>query len=213
MANRRERRAADAQGLTVDDSSSYQGAVRGTVSYGVAGAPTTITIGQLQFVRPERSFPADCGAARLRLGSPELHFAQLDPFNDQRMVRALILRFERHRFVERAKANEPFRLDVEKQVEAQKPTGKRQSGEFAELFSKAKLDGSTGMIDAEFDLISYSGGRAGLVALATPQNQLASALVARSNQLFFEPVVEVTMTTALLADLLLSWKTLAESIQ
>jgi len=220
VVSRKERRAAEATGMTVQRQPSYQGAIRGTVTYGVAGAPTTIKLPQLQFIHAERTFPADCAAARVRLESPELHFAQVNPFDDKHIVRALIVRFSRHRFVERATANELFRTDLEQKLTAETAEtaghfAKRRPGFFTSLFQAAHFVGEprTGIVEAEFDLISYSGGRAGMVVLATSQNQLASALIARAEELFFEPVVEVTMTTALLADLLLSWKTVAESIK
>jgi hypothetical protein len=205
--------------MVVSEKASYQGAVRGTVSYGAAGGPTTITIGQLQFIRPERTFPADCAIARVRLDSPELHFAQLDPYNEQRMVRALVVRYDRSRFVERAKSNEQFRVDLEEKltgpVQTSEHRASRKPGHLTSLCDKAKFDGDpvTAIIDAEFDLVSYSSGRAGMVFLVSSQNQLASALIARSEELMFDPTLEVTMTTALLADLLLSWKTLAETIE
>jgi hypothetical protein len=185
----------------------------------VAGAPTTITIAQLQFIEPERTFPADCAVARMRLDSPELHFAQLDPFNEKRLVRTLVARYERHRFVERAESNEQFRLDLEKKLsgdaEPIEHRAPRKPGYLTSLFEEARFEGEpvTALVDAEFDMVSYSSGRAGMVFLRTSQNQLASALIARAAELFFEPALEVTMTTALLADLLISWKNVAETIQ
>jgi hypothetical protein len=206
--------------MIVSEKAAYQGAVRGTVSYGGAGAPTTVTIGQLQFVRPERTFPADCAVARLRLDSPELHFAQLDPYNERRMVRALVVRFERGRFIERAKSNEQFRLDLEEKLTASPahPSEHRVPripGRLTSLFDSAKFEGDavTAIVDAEFDLVSYSGGRAGMVFLVASQNQIASALIARSDELFFDPALEVVMTATLLADLLISWKDLVGQIQ
>ena len=220
LVNRGGRRAAEATGLTLRDEPSHQGSVKGTVSYGVAGAPTTITIAQLQFVEAARSFPADCGVARVRHGSPELHFAQLDPYDDKRLVRTLVVRWERGRFIERAKSNEPFRLTLETRLTSDTPDpiehrAPRQQGVLTELFNQARFAGEpvTAMIDAEFDMSSYSGGRAGMVFLRASTNQLASALVAQSKELYFEPALEVTLTTALLADLLLSWKNVAETIQ
>jgi hypothetical protein len=71
----------------------------------------------------------------------------------------------------------------------------------------------TALIDAEFDLMSYAGGRAGMVFLRASQNRLASALIAQAKELHFEPALEVTMTAAMLADLLLSWKNMAETMQ
>jgi hypothetical protein len=206
--------------MTLSDQPSYQGAVKGTVTYGVAGAPTIISIGQLQFVRPERTFPADCAAARLRLEAPELHFAQLDPFNEKRMVRALIVRFERGRFVERIKANEKFRLELEEKLAQPITQGTdhrapRQVGRLTRIFEEAAFVGDpplTAIVDAEFDLVSYSNGRAGMIFLVTSQNQLASALIARAEEIPFDPALEVTMTIGLLADLLLSWKNLGETI-
>jgi hypothetical protein len=205
--------------MTVGSNPAYQGAVRGTVSYGVAGAPSTITIAQLQFVRPERTFPADCGIARLRLDSPELHFAQLDPFDEKRIARTLIARFDRSRFVELAKAQEAFRDDLEGKLTGplshpSERRAPRKAGHLTKLFEEARFAGEsvTAIIDADFEMVSYALGRAGMVFLATSQNQLASALVAHSPEVVFDPVLEVTMTTALLADLLLSWKNLAESL-
>ena len=198
-----------------DDKPSYQGVVRGTVSYGTAGAPTTITIGQLQFVQAEKTFPADCAEARVRFGTPELHFAQLDPYDDERIVRAVVVRFDRNRFVERARSNETFRVDLEEKLVAQKPSEVRTPGRLTELFDRAarsKGERATAIIDAEFDLISWSGGRAGMVFLVASQNQLASALIARSPELHFEPALEVTLTIVLLADILLSWKNLGEKL-
>jgi hypothetical protein len=195
--------------------------VRGSVTYGLApGTPATITIPQLQFIEPERSFPADCGAARLRLDSPELHFAQLDPYNERRLVRTLIVRFDRGRFVERAKSNEQFRLDLEAKLTGENPhpiehRAPRQPGRLTALFEQASFVGDpvTATIDAEFELSAYSGNRAGTVFLASSMTRMASALVAQSKELDFEAVLEVTMTIGLLADLLQSWKNLAETIQ
>ncbi len=202
-----------------DASPEYQGAVRGTVNYHPTGGPTTITIGQLQFIHPERTFPAEAGAARLRFDSPELHFAQLDPYDQKRLVRVLVVRVERSRFVERAKANEQFRITLEERLSGPKlepleHRGERNPGALSKIFEEARFSGdaATAVIDAEFDLVSYSGGRAGMVMLVTSQNQMASALIAKSKELQFEPAIEVTLTTALLADILLSWKNLAESI-
>jgi hypothetical protein len=223
--NRRERRASAASGgmIVASEKPSHQGAVRGTLSY-VAGGPTTITLAQLQFIEPERVFPADCGGVRLRLESPELHFAQLDPYQETSFVRTLVVRFERGRFVERAKANEQFRLDLEEKLKA-KPDpiehrAPRTAGRLTELFDRALEARSKGepeppptaLVDAEFDMMSYSGGRASVVLLAASQLHLAAALNARASEVFFDPILEVTMTTALLADLLISWKKIAESI-
>jgi hypothetical protein len=155
----------------------------------------------------------------LRFDSPEVHFGQLDPYNENRLVRSLTIRFERGRFVERATANEPFRSALEQALTStpsppHEHRAPRRAGYLSDLMARARFDGEpvTALVDAEFDLLSHSGGRAGMVILVTSQNQLASAIAARADELHFEPALEVTMTAALLADLLLSWKNLAETI-
>jgi hypothetical protein len=208
--NRRERKAA--QGAMTVEKPGHPGELRAAVSY-ASGGPATITLAQLQFARAERAFPADCAIARMRLDSPELHFAQLDPYNDKRIVRAVVVRYDRDRFVERARANEPYRIQLAERLRAD---GRYPDpGSFGRRFEAASFEGDsiTALIDAEFELASWSGGRAGMIFLIASQNELASVIVSRAEELYFNPELEVTMTTVLLADLFLSWKTLAESIQ
>ncbi len=210
--NRRERKAAQSAGITVQNHANPN-VVRATISYGAGGAPTTFSISSLQFTRAERTFAADCGIARMRLDSPELHFAQLDPRHDGTILRAVMVRFDVDRFVERAKANEKFRLDLEQKLA---DLGRRgEPGRRSKLFEQATFKGDTAMtalLDAEAEMISWSGGRAGMVFLAASQNELHSAIQSHAAELLFTPELEVTVTTVVLADMLLSWKTLAGSI-
>lgn len=206
--NRKERRAIEATGGTIESAPHY--GVTGAVSYGPPGSPSTITLGPLMSVEPDRTFAADCGFARLRLNTPELHFGQLDPYQERSLLRAVIVRFDRRRFVERVKASESFRNNLEALL-----SPSRTAGELSALFESARFPAKPAVvtIDAEFEVSSYSGGRASMVFLTASQAVIAAALKAQAREVHFDPTLEVTMTSALLADVLLSWKNLAETLR
>jgi hypothetical protein len=208
--NRKERRSQRSTDLTVDEDLGHTGCVRASISYGVTpGAAATIKVHNLQFVRAEKSFAADCAIARVRLGSPELHFAQLDLRDEKLMVRAVLVRFERHRFIERAKQLSPFIDELEEKLG--EVGGRGEKGASTRLFEAAKFEGeaTTVLFDAEMELTTWLGGRAGMVFLGAGQNELASVVSTKAEDFWLTPQVEVTMTSAVLADLLNSWKNTA----
>jgi hypothetical protein len=216
--NRKERRAAASVGPIVQGSREYSrsvaaaNVVQAKVARDGAGH-ASITIEQLQTARADKTFPADCAAARMRLDSPELHFAQLDPSNERRIVRLVVGRFERSRFVERAKQNEPFRLELETGLSKLSP--ERVSGRYSALLDAASFEHESvsALVDVEADLVCWTGGRAAVVLLVASQVEMNAAIRGVTSEIDFVPELEVTMTTLAVADLLLSWKNLAESLK
>jgi hypothetical protein len=148
-----------------------------------------------------------------RHGSPEIHLAQLDPFDDSRIVRILIIRYDPHRFAERIRGNESFRSDLESMLTTRHARG--EIGYFSGLLKSAHpTQGTTSaLIDAEVETMAYVGDRAGIVFFVASPSDMHYVIKGTQPQLDVVPELEATMPTRVLADLLLSWKEAAEAIK
>lgn len=158
----------------------------------------------------EHLFPAEGGYARVRHGCPELRILQLDPEDDARISRVVVVRYTWERFRERAKNNEEFRRSLDESL-ANSP-GALASGYFDGLCTRATGDRPPSVqLDCELELASYSGERASMVFVVASVGDFARAARGERNDVHFVAQVEVTMSTRALADLLASWKRVEES--
>ncbi len=178
-----------------------------------ADGTLTINIDAEMVPEAERRFAVVCARAAVRHGSPQLQLAQLDPLGDA-IARLVVVRFTRERFIERARTNEVFRLQLEEQLAQNRGV----PGMYSELVAAGAAAGSpptsaTWMIDAEVELASFSGTRASMVFLASSGAGLALLAKGKLTTTTFFADLEATMSTQVLADLMLSWKTVAGSLE
>jgi hypothetical protein len=155
----------------------------------------------------ERTFSASCAFPRKRHGLFDIVFVQLDPFRDDLIARAVVVRYSIQRAVERVVANEEFRSQLETVLVD--PTGRRDVGYFTRLGEAAKPPndglGWSACIDAEMDVMVFTGERATIVFFEASVADL-SLLARGATQLAFTPQLEVTLSSQALADLLQMWK-------
>lgn len=155
----------------------------------------------------ERAFSASCAFPRKRHGLFEIVFVQLDPFKEDQIARAVVVRYAIQRAVERVTSNEEFRLELEKSISSQ--AGHRDAGYFTNLAEAAKApsDGIawSACIDAEMDLMVFSGERATINFFEASVAELA-AVTRGATTISFTPQLEVTISGRAVADLLKMWK-------
>jgi hypothetical protein len=161
----------------------------------------------------EHTFPADCGLARIRHGSPELRLIQLNPDDETKIARMVIARYTWERFRERAKNHEEFRQQLEGALNSRMGgMGGVEAGYFEKL-SKA-AHGETppsALLDSELEITSYSGDRASIVFIGSSTGDFARAARGDGSDVVkFTAQLEATMSARALADLLASWKAVAE---
>lgn len=157
----------------------------------------------------EHIFTADCGIARVRHGSPELRFMQLNPDDETKVNRLVTARYTWERFRERAGNHEEFRVQLDKYLASSKQA--IEAGYFAKLCTAATADNPpSAQLDSDLEITSYSGDRASIVLIVSSIGDLARAAVGEGENVKFTAQIEVTLATRALADLLASWKSVAE---
>lgn len=178
---------------------------------------TTLTLIQdslRRLGRADRSLSVDCGMAKLCRGSPELWLVQLDPLDEKKLARAVIVRYERERFIQQAEKNERFRVDIEAILE--KASHRGEPGELSKLATKAETANASGaiaaIIDTEIELITRLGEKGRIVFLGVAAADLHWIVTQTESQLPFRAELEVALSLRSLADLLLSWRTLAQEL-
>lgn len=158
----------------------------------------------------EHTFPADCAIARVRHGSPELRLMQLNPDAETKISRLVIARYTWERFRERAQNHEEFRTQLDEMLRSRK--GGVPAGYFAKLCAAASGDNPpSALLDSELEITSYSGDRASIVFIVSSIGDFARAVRGQGENVKFTAQLEATMSTHALADLLASWKSVAES--
>lgn len=151
---------------------------------------------------------ADCGVAVLRYGQPEILLGQLHPFNEKKLVRLLAVRYPRDQFVARAKLNESFRTDTEKVI-----SKGRDPGRFSRLLLDAKdSDPAAVRIDSEVESIVRTTQTAAITFLQISPWEIHMVASGKRDDLWLNAPIEVTMSVEVLADLLLSWKNIAQEV-
>lgn len=158
--------------------------------------------------RPSYKLAVSCGRARLREGTPELLLAQLHPLQERQVTRVLVVRYEPRRFCHRAELNEPFRASLEEYLAERNTRG--EAGHFGRVLDSADATGSeSATVDVEAEMAFRNGDFGTFVFVSSYARDMHLVLSGKSGQLPIEPVVEATMPTRVMADLLLSWKEVA----
>lgn len=160
----------------------------------------------------ERTFIADGAFVRIRHGHPEVVVVQLDPFDDGRIARAVVARFDGARFVDRARQSGEFRDKFDEYFRAN-PRRTKQ-GYFKDLLAKARSTEATtsALIHAQIELSGFNGPL-GFVVIATLPGAVARAIIANDlSKVRFHAEVECVMSTEALADLFFAWEDVAKQL-
>lgn len=161
-------------------------------------------------IRAERSIAVDCARTMLRNGTPEIQLGQLDPLDNGRLIRLIVIRYYPERFAERAKANENFYKAL------LADTGlTRRPGEFLQIFEQAKSPAPTSIaiMDTELELFARLGDRGYALFLAAGSAEVHSVATGHGNGLNLKAELEATMPLPVLMDLLESWQKLYARIE
>jgi hypothetical protein len=166
-------------------------------------------------MRAERTMPIECATAFVRHGLPHLLFAQMDPFGEHQIARALLVRYNSvQRFKERVGTNEPFRT----QLESMSPAPPEGRGFFSSLIEDARTktppggDVPAALVDADLELMAVSESSAAIIFLKSSATEVHQVVSAGRGRVWFAAEIEVTMPGAVLVDLLDSWKTVAREL-
>ena len=157
---------------------------------------------------PKFIMPADAALARIRLGSPELHFAQVDPYEPSRLPRLAILRFAPERFVSIFENHQSMIVEAKKNFGGKPPENK----EISTVFQGVKSAASTAMIDADVIITSMTGHQASMVFFSISQG-VKRDLTMGANSIDLTAEIEITMPSMVFFDLLSSWQSTAEKMR
>ncbi len=158
--------------------------------------------------------PVDCGFAFLRHGLPHLMFAQMDPFGEQRISRALLVRYSAARFKQRPDMNDPFR----QQLETLAPPPAEGRGFFSSLIESASAktppgaDVPAALVDADLEVMAVSESSAAIIFLKSSAVEVHQVVASGRGKVWFAAELEVTMPGVVLVDLLDSWKAIARAL-
>ena len=173
---------------------------------------TSYTIDTRNLGEAQREFAADGGYVRLRNGFPEVVVAQLDAFDDARVTKAIVVRFDPHRFKERATGFESFLAKLKETFEGD---AKRRTlpGTFVQVLRAARSEGAqSALVHAEFEMPTFSGGSGYLLFLTLPGASARSIANKNDSKVHFIVEVECAMSAPALADLLDAWRELADTL-
>lgn len=176
------------------------------------GDATSVSLDLSRMPPPDYSLPIDCGTARLRHGSPELVCAQLNPFDESSIIRLLVVRYSKERFLERAVDNVKLLPQLEELLSVRSERG--TVGMFESMFREAKPSGdcSVAIVDAEFETVAYAGGRGGISFYTAPTFDMHKLIRGTADTATITSPVQITMSMPALADLLLAWGRLAAEV-
>jgi len=160
-----------------------------------------------------QTFAADVARAVVRHGEPELQFVQTLPFNDKIATRIVVVRYSSEVFFARVAENEKFRADLETWVRTSRLRNGR--AENAQIFDQLDLNHSEPaavLFDADFELLVRTGSKSAAVFATSRSWDRHQVISGKANELEVHPIVEITMPSPVLLDLLQSWKGLASSL-
>jgi len=163
-----------------------------------------------KFPKPSATFAADAARAVNRYGNPELQFAQCHRLNDT-LTRVLAIRYTPEQFRCRADENDAFRSGLESWLlkVGQKAVGHASKALFEGCISQGGEGVACATIDADMELMIRSGNRAAIVFAGMEAWNRHEVLAGKVDDLWLHPLVEVTMPSAVLCDLLADWKACA----
>lgn len=161
--------------------------------------------------RPPHSIAIHCATTMLRHGEPEVHFGVLN-HDDSVLVRTVVARFDRNRFIERIDDKSDFRDKLNALLEAQ---GRPEPpGFFSQLYEKAdKSSPQTLILDVEAEMLSYVGMAAAVILITANNVDISLAIQNKAGDFIIRADIEITMRTVVLADLLNSWESLAQRLR
>lgn len=160
--------------------------------------------------RAERVFAADGGYAQLKHGYPELRFGQLDAGDETKLSRILVVRYDPITFQERARGNEPFRLDVKRWL---RDEGDSADGLFSRLISQASQAGvPSAIVDAEAEMMARVNHSAGITFLSSSHFDRHALVSGQTKSIVVDASIEVTMRLRAFVDLLDSWAAVVEEL-
>lgn len=173
---------------------------------------TTFTLDKIDvssIPRADRVLAVDCGKASVRFGCGEICFGQLDPFQPNILARAVVVRFDIDRFVERVRANEPFRALLElEERDASDPV----SSAIARFEQAQKHNTAAVVVDADLEVMTRLGKRGVAMFITFGAANLHSAVAGSIAEFAARPEVEVSMAVGTMSDILNSWKAAVDEL-
>lgn len=158
----------------------------------------------------EQVFAADLAFAREQDGSPELVFVQTTRLDaTQYAARALVVRYAIEQFSRRPEDHRSFQTTLERDLDQAMPGW----GDVQPVCPSPRTDLSSVTVDADFEVIVRTGGRAAFIPVTSPSWNRFSVLSGKTDDLEIHPLVEVTLPTRALALLLRSWDSLAARLR
>ena len=167
---------------------------------------------QLDNIRAEHILAVDCGDVVRKHSWFEVRFGCLHPTEEGVLTRLVIARYaDRSRFVERAKNNEDFRVRMVDYLRTLPEPGE-EPGFFAKPMVGASLKGQSVTLDVEGEAMASVGASCGVILLTASKQELHRASSGKANEFLLHADIELTMPAQVLADILLSWKNLADEL-
>lgn len=170
------------------------------------------SIGDGDLPLAQASMSVDCGKALIYEGYPEIRLGQRHPLRPASLSRLLVVRYSLEVFKIRARENEPFRRGLEDWF-TDPPQDRGEPGYFSHAMdAAAESDPNAVTIDTDSEWMSRTGHRGTMTFISTTAWELFKASQGRSDSLYLWGPVEVTMPIRVLADILLSWKNVADAM-
>jgi hypothetical protein len=183
--------------------------VRRGASTGLDAKGAQVTVDPTNLVSAERSFSCDGALLRMRNGCPETIFIQLDPVQDTRATRCVVIRYDPLRFVERSRAYGDL---LGKMDEILRSNGSRvEKGHFTKQMRSVDLrDVPSALLDVDIEFVTASNR--GFIEFLVAEPSSIRRLASGGSKIKFNAELAVTMPLPALADLLNEWKTMADQL-
>lgn len=191
--------------------STRPGGVYATVARDSDAMRASLTDGDLP--QAQATVAIDCGQALIYDGYPELRLGQRQRIKSSTLTRLLVVRYSMDIFKMRARDNEPFRDALEQWLQGLGPSERGEAGYFSAAIEKAgDSEPATVTVDADSEWMLRTGHKAAITFISTTAWDLYKASTGKSDGLYLYGPVEVTMPVRVMADVLLSWKKVADGM-
>jgi hypothetical protein len=150
--------------------------------------------------------PVDCGVVKVRHGVPELHLAQLDPFDDKKVLILVVARYMRDLFLSRADVNKDFMQQLDEKIFSMAPRG--EPGHFTRLLAEASPTDATRVmfLDVFLETMLWVSDRVGVTLYTVAHDDMSRVMSGASSSATISVYAQFVMSVRACADLLLSWE-------